>query len=88
MKNCIYILWCRNSRYYIGSAKDLYIRLGQHWSGLVKATQNLRPLFLVFSQKFPSAKKARQAEYHLKKLKSKKIIEKIIADGRMKSGPM
>ncbi|MBU1018105.1 GIY-YIG nuclease family protein [Patescibacteria group bacterium] len=88
MKNCVYILLCKNGNYYIGSTHNLYARLEQHWCGLVKTTKNLRPLFLLFFQSFSSIKYARQVEYRLKKFKNKKIIKKIISDGQIKSGPM
>ncbi len=83
MNNCVYILLCKNNRYYIGSAADLITRLRQHILGYVKTTKNIRPLVLVFFQGFATVRKARQIEYWLKKLKNKKIIDQIIRTGHI-----
>ncbi|MBI5421730.1 GIY-YIG nuclease family protein [Candidatus Peregrinibacteria bacterium] len=90
MKKCVYILLCRNARFYVGSAKNLEDRLSQHHSGRVFSTRNLRPFTLTFSQSFASIQEARRTEYWLKKQKDKDLLLKIISDGtiRMVSGPV
>lgn len=76
----VYILKSlKNGRYYIGSCIDIDVRFKQHNKGLVKSTKNLLPLSLEFFQKYDEVKTARQIEYKLKKLKSRKILEQIIA---------
>jgi putative endonuclease len=75
----IYILRSlKNSSYYIGSTIDIENRLIEHNSGKTKATKYLTPWELKLFFPTQSIKEARQLEYKLKKLKSKKIIEKII----------
>ena len=70
-----------NETYYIGSTQDLEKRLERHNNGFVKATRNIRPLTIAFYQKYEAIKEAKKIEYKLKQLKSRKIIEQIIADG-------
>jgi predicted GIY-YIG superfamily endonuclease len=83
MENCVYILLCRNLRYYIGSTKNLNERLKSHHAGYVKATAYLRPLQLVFATQYQTIKNARQIEYKLKKFKNKIIIDNIVNTGRI-----
>ncbi|MFH0889319.1 MAG: GIY-YIG nuclease family protein [Planctomycetota bacterium] len=81
----VYILKSsRNETYYIGSTQNIEKRLEKHNTGLVKSTCNIRPLILVFYQKYNTIPQARQIEYKLKRLKSRKIIEQIITDGCIK----
>ena len=88
MRGFVYILQSeRNDRYYIGSTIDIKKRFGEHRAGLVKATKFLLPLEIVFFKEYPTIKEARQVEYKLKKLKSRKIIKQIISDGHVKKGP-
>lgn len=82
-KQGIYILRCVNFRYYVGSTNDLDRRLFEHQNGLVKATRNVLPVKLVFFEDYQNIIQARQIEYKLKKLKSRKIIEKIINNRRI-----
>jgi len=77
----VYILQSNlNNRYYIGSTIDIEKRYSNHKNGFVKSTRNLRPLELKFFKKYDDIKTARQIEYKLKKMKSKNIIDKIIAE--------
>ncbi|MBI5779767.1 MAG: GIY-YIG nuclease family protein [Planctomycetes bacterium] len=81
----VYILKSeRNGTYCIGSAKNLDHRLVEHNSGEVKYTRNIRPLALMFAQKYDTLTKARKVEYKLKRLKSAKVIEQIIAEQSIK----
>ncbi|MBI2251977.1 MAG: GIY-YIG nuclease family protein [Armatimonadetes bacterium] len=53
----VYILKSISSgKYYIGSTADLNRRLNEHQEGRVISTRNLRPLELVFYQKFNNEK--------------------------------
>lgn len=81
-KNGVYILQSiKNQRYYIGSTNNLERRLLEHDRGLVSATKGLRPLALQRFILCPSITDARQAEYRLKKYKSRKIVERVLASG-------
>jgi putative endonuclease len=83
----VYILKSeRNETYYIGSAKNIENRFEEHNSGEVKYTKNLRPLVLMFSQKYNSIKETRRIEYKLKRLKNRNIIERIISDKKINMG--
>ncbi|MBI5135313.1 GIY-YIG nuclease family protein, partial [Candidatus Uhrbacteria bacterium] len=67
-------------RYYIGSCIDIERRLVQHNNGKVPSTCNKGPWELRFSQMFTNVTDARKMEYRLKKLKSRKIVERIIQE--------
>lgn len=85
MEGYLYILRSiKNSSYYVGSTINVDNRLAEHNQGRVKATKYLVPLELVFIEKFGTIKEARQAEYKLKKKKSRLIIEKIVAEGNIR----
>jgi predicted GIY-YIG superfamily endonuclease len=77
----VYILRCRNGRYYIGSTNEIRRRLIEHQCGYVKATKRILPVDLVFFQQCDTLTDARSLESKLKKYKSKKIIEQIILEG-------
>ncbi len=83
MKNCVYVLKCRNGRFYVGSARLLCKRLERHQMGLVTATRNLRPLQLVFAQEYPNISLARRSEYWVKRQKDRGFIERIVKEGRI-----
>lgn len=79
--DCIYILLCKNGRYYVGSTINIERRFNEHCAGRVNSTKNLRPLKLVYSQEYGTIKEARLAECWLKQQKSRLLIEKIIRSG-------
>jgi putative endonuclease len=76
----VYILLCRNSRYYTGSTNDLERRLVQHLSGWVKATKNLLPLKPIAFIPCSKLEDARILERKIKKMKSRKYIEELVAN--------
>lgn len=54
-----YILECSDGSYYVGSTKDLELRLWQHNQGLgAKYTERRRPVKLVYSAEFTSIEDA------------------------------
>jgi len=61
-----YILRVKNGRFYIGYSANLKQRINEHNQGKVKATENLRPLKLVFYAAFNFKQKALQFEKYLK----------------------
>lgn len=80
MKNCVYIINCDQSKYYVGSTVDLEERLKKHIEGKVYSSKKLGVRSLAFAQEFKTLKEARQIEFWIKRQKSKKLIEKIIQD--------
>jgi putative endonuclease len=80
MSGYVYILKsCKSDHYYIGSSADPGRRLDQHNSNAVRATRGKGPWQRVALVEFETPTAARQAESHLKKQKSRKIIEQVIA---------
>jgi putative endonuclease len=80
----VYILQSlKNDSYYIGSTEDMKNRFQEHNNSRVKATKFLIPWEIKLFYKTSTIKEARQLEYKIKKLKSRKIIEKIIASGKI-----
>ena len=76
----------KNGRYYVGSTGDLNRRILEHNSGKTKSLKYLIPLKIVFKKEFNEKLKARQIEKKLKKLKSRKILEKIISEQKLNMG--
>jgi len=80
MPASVYILRSElNDRFYIGFALDAERRLLDHNAGRVKSTRHLRPWTKVYEEHFENATSARQREYQLKSMKSRKFIENLIA---------
>ena len=68
-----------NGRYYIGSTNNIGRRLGEHNSGKSKYTSLTKPFKIIYTENYETGEEARKREYHLKKLKSKKYINWLIA---------
>ncbi len=73
-----YILRCADNRFYIGSTKDINKRLRDHLSGKCKFTKSRLPIFLIYREEFQTYSEARKRELQIKRLKSRKTIEKLI----------
>ncbi|MDP2668516.1 MAG: GIY-YIG nuclease family protein [bacterium] len=85
--NFVYILQSeKNGRFYIGSTNDLDGRITEHNSGKTKSLKYIRPLKIVFKKEYSTMEEAHKMELHLKKLKNKVILERIIAEGDIKMG--
>ena len=80
MKIGVYVLLCKNSRFYTGSTNDLDRRMVQHLSGWVKGTQYLLPLKPVAFIPCVTLEDARTLERKIKKMKSKKYIQELVAN--------
>ncbi|HBF88440.1 MAG TPA: excinuclease ABC subunit C [Bacteroidales bacterium] len=76
----VYILYCRNERFYVGSTNDLERRIFSHQNGYVKATKNILPIKLVAFIPCSDLKSARQFEYKIKKMKSRKYTEQLVLE--------
>ena len=76
----VYILYSEKcNRYYIGYSADVFARLERHNAGMVTATRNCRPYIIKATKNFPTEPEARQKELRLKKQKSRKYLEWLIA---------
>jgi putative endonuclease len=79
MKYYVYILKSlKNSRYYIGSTKNLDRRIAEHNSGLTKGNRYMIPFELVYKEEYSDQSTARKRESHIKKQKSRKFIDSLI----------
>jgi len=76
-----YILFSKKiDRYYIGSTGNLEDRLNRHNQGRSKATRSGAPEWkLVFFEEYSSRRDAVNREFYLKRMKSRKYIESLIA---------
>ncbi|MEP6465711.1 MAG: GIY-YIG nuclease family protein [Parafilimonas sp.] len=80
MSFCCYILYSsRLNKYYIGSTSDVERRLEEHNRGKEKFTKTGLPWVLMYKEEFADLKLARQREYYIKKMKSRKFIESLIS---------
>ena len=76
----VYILYSEKcDRYYIGYCSDMNARLLRHNSGYVTATRNCRPYVVKATKAFTTELEARKEELRLKKQKSRKYLESLIA---------
>jgi len=67
----------------VGSSQNVDERLARHNQNRERATKNKGSWVLEFVQEYSTIKEARQAEYKLKKLKSRDILEKIIENQKL-----
>ncbi|MDP3764868.1 MAG: GIY-YIG nuclease family protein [bacterium] len=75
----IYILKSKiNGAYYVGSTKNICIRLKMHNNSLVKSTKRYMPWEVIYSEKFPSLSDARNRELQIKSWKKRLAIERLI----------
>jgi len=78
----VYILYSvSRDRYYIGQTEDLERRLGEHNSGYSKSTRSGIPWELVFKREFQDRNEAIRYEHALKRMKSRRYIEKLTGIG-------
>jgi putative endonuclease len=79
----VYILYSKSiDKYYVGETSSIEERLEQHNSGYFAKsyTSKVDDWQLVLSLPFPSITKARQAEQFIKRMKSRKFIERLLID--------
>ncbi|MFH0912638.1 MAG: GIY-YIG nuclease family protein [Patescibacteria group bacterium] len=69
-----------NGVHYIGSSENPQRRLAEHNNGKVTATRNKGPWIIRIIQQYSDISIARKVEYKLKRLKSRKIIDRIIVE--------
>ena len=79
----VYILYSPSKdKYYVGSCEDISIRLDQHNSGRNKSTSYGVPWELKKAEVYDTRTEAVQRETFIKRMKSKKFIEMVIANER------
>ena len=77
----VYILRSQStSRYYVGQTDNLEQRLKRHNSNLVRATKGFAPWELVHFEEYETRSEAMKREKEIKNKKSRKYIEKLIAE--------
>jgi putative endonuclease len=77
----VYILQSvRGGRFYIGHTENLDQRLREHFEGRSLYTKSRGPWELVFAETYLSRSEAMKREREIKRRKSKKHIERLIAD--------
>ncbi|OGN91263.1 MAG: hypothetical protein A2Z75_07560 [Chloroflexi bacterium RBG_13_50_10] len=79
MQFFVYILLNPDNRFYIGQTSDLQLRLQRHNEGKVISTKSRRPWKLVYSEQFDTRSEAISRERQLKRLKSKKALQALVA---------
>ncbi len=85
MSGYLYIIQSiKNNMFYVGSTIDIINRLKEHNNGEVKATRNKGPWIIKFTKQYKTIKEAKQVEYKFKKMKSRKILKKIIQEQDIK----
>jgi putative endonuclease len=79
----MYILYSEKlNKYYIGACIDLNRRLYEHNIGHSKFTSLGIPWKIVYTEEFLTLADAKKRELVIKKMKSRKYIEELIAKGR------
>jgi putative endonuclease len=69
----------KNSRYYVGSTKDIERRLASHRCGHTKSLKNKGPFDLVRIEEFESKTEALKREHQIKRYKGGRAFKKLIA---------
>ena len=79
MQAFCYILYSlKLNKYYVGSTTDIERRMKEHNRGKEKFTRTSSPWRLVYKEEYGELNQARQREYYIKKMKSRKFIENLI----------
>jgi putative endonuclease len=66
-------------RFYVGSTDDLERRISEHLRGHSLATRGRGPWKLIYKEEFPTLLEARRRELEIKKWKSSRLINALIA---------
>jgi putative endonuclease len=79
----MYILFSEKlNKYYVGACIDIERRLYEHSIGHSKFTALGVPWVLKYTEPFETLQEAKKRELYVKKMKSRKYIEDLIAKGR------
>ncbi len=80
MKYYVYILHSQlKNRYYIGYSQNLEDRIAKHNAGATPSTKTGKPWILVYKEEFIDKNTALRRELAIKKMKSRKYIERLIS---------
>jgi putative endonuclease len=66
--------------FYVGQCDDLDKRMSKHFDGMSKYTASKRPWRLVYFEMYDSRSEAMKRENQIKKMKSKKFIQGLLAN--------
>lgn len=81
----VYIIYSeKRDKYYIGYTADLVTRVDKHNLGATTSTRSGIPWILVYSEEFENKTDAIKREIAIKKKKSRKYIESLIANHKIK----
>ena len=79
----MYIIFSEKlNKYYVGACTNLQRRLHEHNNGHSKFTSLGLPWTLVLTEQFDTLAEAKKREMKVKKMKSRRYIEELIAKGR------
>ncbi len=78
MPHTVYVITCRQGKYYIGYTEDLRKRLGQHNEGLSKWTKRYDDWKVVYKEEYATRTEALKREKYLKRQKCGNTFRKII----------
>ena len=73
----VYVLKNNQGRHYIGSTKDIKLRLKQHNQNCVTATKNRGPYSLIYQEQFDNKTIARKRENEIKSFKGNSVFKKL-----------
>jgi putative endonuclease len=76
----------KDGSYYIGHSHDPDLRLTHHNEGWTRSTKGSRPWNLVYVEPCGTKGEAMRREFQLKRMKSRKAIEKLMASVRQIRG--
>ncbi len=77
-----YILYSKKvDKYYIGHCQDIALRIQRHNAGWSHFTSQVNDWILKYSEQYPTKSEAMQREYEIKRKKSRKFIEDLVAAG-------
>jgi putative endonuclease len=80
VEHFVYILESeKDHSYYIGSTHDLRLRLVHHNDGWTRSTKAKRPWRIAYMERFASKSDALKRERAIKRMKSRRYIESLIA---------
>ncbi|PIR94550.1 endonuclease [Candidatus Falkowbacteria bacterium CG10_big_fil_rev_8_21_14_0_10_39_11] len=65
---------------YIGSTKDIGVRIIEHNNGRCRYTKGRKPWILVYSEKYKTRNEAMKRERFLKSGQGRKYLDKVIID--------
>ena len=78
----IYVLQSEQTgQYYIGSTRDVSVRLAQHNAGRTPSTKRYRPWRLVYTEAYGNLREARQREQKVKSWKNPGYMARTLGFG-------